>query len=313
MNQEEIAFLLGHNIVILSPIASGGYGSIFLVYHNQYNNQFALKKVPEFRFKEEEIECLQTIDDPKIVSLYQYYKYDHYVYMLMEFCPNDVDRMVAKTQIFPQQELQLYVYEMITALKICHDKHIAHCDVKPSNFMVDKYGRIKIGDFGLSLILDENETSHNYRGTLVFMAPEIIRRETYNPLVSDIWSLGVTLFYFATHSYPFASADNNYLKQKIISGEYPLEKIEDKQLADVIASCLVLDPNQRATVNQLLQMPYFWFAQARNRANRGRASHKDYKIRSQCNIMKPKIERQSLNVRSSFKAPMNHLRLSYCK
>ncbi|EAY09896.1 CAMK family protein kinase [Trichomonas vaginalis G3] len=223
----------------------------------QYGSNFALKKIPEEFFNQSEIDCLIAIDHPKIVSLYRYYRFDGCVYMLMEYCPNDLNKLMKSRRQIESSELYSYVSAVLEAVKACHDRCIAHSYIKPSNFFIDKYNRIKIGDFGLSKMYKDKPLSSLLEGTELFMAPEIFTENQYNPMKSDIWAVGVTIYFMATHLYPFYSKDPEILFEKIQSGVYSDDCIDDKNLCKVISSCLKINPYERLTINQLLELPYF--------------------------------------------------------
>lgn len=256
MQQDEINFLAQNNIQIISMIAQGGFGTVYYVYCPQYQNYYALKKVQEKRFKQMEVDCLQAIDDISIVRLYKYYNYNGFYYMLMEYCPIDLDRMMKTDPKELDDNLKYYIKGMIMAVKACHDRRIAHCDIKPSNFMLDRYERVKIGDFGLSTLFSGDPKCPAFKGTVHFMPPEIFDQEEYSPLAADIWSLGCTIYYVATGVLPFLSQNPRELLFKIANANYSVSNIKDPLLADLIHSCMVLEPRKRATIKELLEMPY---------------------------------------------------------
>lgn len=257
MDPEETAFLQSLGLTYTETIAKGGYGIIYLTHSNQYNSYFAVKKIPTKLFNEAEVACLKSFYDPNIVQLYNYYKFEDHVYMVMEYCPTDLEKIMKQRKVFTETELLRYSQDVICAIKACHDKNIAHCDIKPSNFLQDKYGRLKIGDFGLSSFYDQNYQCSLFKGTIIYMAPEIFGKDDYNPIVADIWAIGVTLYFMATRKYPFFSLDVNELKQKICAGKYDDTLIQNQNLRDVIAACLEVNPQLRANVQKLLSMPYF--------------------------------------------------------
>ncbi|EAY09881.1 Protein kinase,putative [Trichomonas vaginalis G3] len=123
--------------------------------------------------------------------------------------------------------------------------------------MIDKYGRLKISDFGLSSIYKDHPTSNLFKGTRLFMAPEIFFFKEYDPMAADVWAICVTLFYIATRTYPFYSNDPRVLFQKIEKGVYNDKLIDDPLLKLVISRCIETDPKYRAKVGELLEMPYF--------------------------------------------------------
>lgn len=204
-----------------------------------------------------EVDCLMEIDDPWIVRLYNNYVFDNHIYMLMEHCVGDLSKFLGKETPPKGIELQSYIRGVITAVKACHDKNIAHCDLKPSNFLIDTYGRIKIGDFGLSTIFRDKPTASCVKGTPMFMAPEIFKPYEYNPMKADIWAMGVTLYVIATGMLPFHGRNIGEIVSKIENCDYNIQLVEDNDLKILIAQCLDLDPECRPTPDQLLIMNYF--------------------------------------------------------
>lgn len=258
MNESERIFFDQQGIIFTRVIAEGGFGVICLVYHSVYEQHFVLKKVPQERFKESEIECLKQLDQPNIINLYNTYSFEGYIYMLMEYCPYDLYQFLKKNPEIPIERLSKYCYDILIAIKACHDHKIAHNDIKPSNFLIDKYGRIKVCDFGLSAIFEDDvQCKSTRKGTSLFMAPELFKHEEYNPMKADVWAIGVTFYYMATQNYPFYHQDRNTLRKLIEAGVYPYYSVSNQQFCQVIGRCLVVDPEERATVDELLDLPFF--------------------------------------------------------
>lgn len=257
MNEEELEFFEKQGFTYVNTIAKGGYGVIYYVYSKKYDSHFALKKIPQRRFNPNEINSLISIDNPLTVSLYSYYLFNGFVYLLMEFCQNDLFNVFQQHKDITELQLQRYIWGMISAIKACHDKNIAHLDIKPSNFVLDKYGRVKVCDFGLSCYFDESESSSEFKGTMLYMAPEVLDKKLFNPLKADIWSLGVSIYFLATRSYPFVAKDRFQLIQAMQKSQYAQYKIQDKNLRYMIARCLDPNPAKRPNVEELLYMEYF--------------------------------------------------------
>lgn len=255
MFDKEIEFFGSQGLQYVSILGRGGYGTIYLVYSSQYKMNFAMKKIPVRYFKEEEIKSMINIDSPRIVRLYNYYKLDQFVYLLMEYCPTDLLHVISKKM--SHKQLFQYIYEMILCVEACHENNIAHNDIKPSNFLVDKYGHVKISDFGLSSIYKENPESYDRKGTLPFMAPEMFGSAPYNPFLSDIWSLGVSIYGITTGKFPFMGKNDFDLIRKIYSGKYNEEILPCPQLAELIVSCIVVDPRKRLSFDEIWRLPIF--------------------------------------------------------
>lgn len=257
MNSEEIEFLNSIGLTYECSIAKGGFGAIYRVYSKFYNMSFALKKIDERQFNEEEVNCHKTIDNPHVVNLYSYHKFKGNVYLLMEFCPSDLESIVKNEQIKTKSELMEYVYGCIVCVKAVHDRNISHRDIKPSNFLVDSYGRIKITDFGLATIHDNTSLTCSAKGTKLYMAPELFTHKEFDAKCADIWSLGITIYHLATGSYPFYASTTEGLIEKILMGVYSLENIYDMNLRQIIVNCLRIRPELRATIDDLIKSPYF--------------------------------------------------------
>jgi hypothetical protein len=91
------------------------------------------------------------------------------------------------------------------AIAYAHDKKIAHRDIKPANILVDKNGHVFLIDFGIAKEVGGDQTKTGYQAlTPMFAAPERQTGESsYNPFLSDIYEMGVTLFNFATNTMPY--------------------------------------------------------------------------------------------------------------
>ncbi|KAG5181978.1 kinase-like domain-containing protein, partial [Tribonema minus] len=91
---------------------------------------------------------------------------------------------------------------VLKGLAAMHAQHRIHRDIKPSNILLDRRGRIKIGDFGVTRELGATASlASTFTGTLTYMSPERINSESYS-YPSDIWSLGLVLVTLALGYFP---------------------------------------------------------------------------------------------------------------
>lgn len=114
---------------------------------------------------------------------------------------------------------------------------------------------VKLGDFGLSKLMQSHDFASTYVGTPFYMSPEICAAEKYT-LHSDIWALGCIMYELCQKSPPFNAKTHIQLVQRIREGKFaPLPEFYSSELKSVIASCLRVNPDQRPDTAALLNLP----------------------------------------------------------
>ena len=115
--------------------------------------------------------------------------------------------------------------------------------------------QVKLGDFGLSKLMQSHDFASTYVGTPYYMSPEICAAERYT-LHSDIWSLGCVMYELCARKPPFDAKTHFHLVQKIKDGRVdPLPSIYSPELQHAIKSCLKTNPLQRPDTAALLSLP----------------------------------------------------------
>jgi NIMA (never in mitosis gene a)-related kinase len=147
---------------------------------------------------------------------------------------------------------------------------ILHRDLKPENGKVyipctlnvltilvflGEDNSVKLGDFGLSKLMQSHDFASTYVGTPFYMSPEICAAERYT-LHSDIWSLGCIIYELCARTTPFNAKTHFHLVQKIKEGRYEsLPAIYSPELQNVVKSCLKTNPLHRPDTATLLALP----------------------------------------------------------
>ena len=104
---------------------------------------------------------------------------------------------------------------MLYGLQYVHKYKILHRDLKTSNIFLSSNGTVKIGDFGVSKVLEETEANaETVIGTPYYLSPEICKSEPYG-YKSDVWSLGCILYELCTLKHAFNSSNLLGLVNKI--------------------------------------------------------------------------------------------------
>ena len=156
------------------------------------------------------------------------------------------------------------VFNIVDAVRYLHERNIAHRDLKPTNLLLkypDDLTTIKIADFGLSKIMDENTMMQTACGTPIYVAPEVLSGEAYEKEV-DMWSIGVITYILLCGFPPFFDDGSNMaeLFEQIMNGEfdYPEEYWDDisDEAKDFIDNLLIVDPSTRYTAEQALEHPW---------------------------------------------------------
>ena len=140
-----------------------------------------------------------------------------------------------------------------------NDNNIIHRDLKPSNILlslnkkrIDKIS-FKISDFGLSKI---NEGTMSSKGTPFTMSPEMLKREiNLISSKSDIWSLGIIIYYLLFKEYPYNGGEYNIIKQ--IEENKKLKNIEDKELNDLFIKMINPNVNKRISWEEYFNHSFF--------------------------------------------------------
>jgi calcium-dependent protein kinase len=147
--------------------------------------------------------------------------------------------------------------KLLMAINHCHSWGVIHRDIKPENIMYDKDGEIKLIDFGLSRIIEEQKSRkalHTYCGTLAYMAPEVLSG-TYNK-ECDIWSLGVLLYVLVSGYLPFQGQNRNKIMLRIQTADFHFKHKEFDKVSEecksLLKKMLVAKPSDRITAKQAL-------------------------------------------------------------
>eukprot|EP01065_Artemidia_motanka_P011062 TRINITY_DN15958_c0_g1_i1.p1 TRINITY_DN15958_c0_g1~~TRINITY_DN15958_c0_g1_i1.p1 ORF type:complete len:428 (+),score=127.30 TRINITY_DN15958_c0_g1_i1:79-1362(+) len=146
--------------------------------------------------------------------------------------------------------------EISAALDHLHSARVLHRDLKTANVFLDKDLRVKLGDFGMSRKLDdEDNLSGGQVGTPYYFAPEVCRKCPYSNK-TDIWSAGVVLYELARLRRPFEAKSMRGLLKAIQEASYAaLPEDTDPRVAGLIRSILVTQQRERPSAAKLCQHP----------------------------------------------------------
>ncbi|KAK3310880.1 kinase-like domain-containing protein [Chaetomium strumarium] len=280
---------------VLEKIGHGSFGVIRKVRRKADGMILCRKEISYLKMSQKEREqlhaefqILSTLRHPNIVGYYhrEHLKATQDLHLYMEYCGNgDLGRVIRNLQEKNQYAEEAFVWsifsQLVTALYRCHygvdppevgktvlglgttarpkppagGMTILHRDLKPENVFLGEDNSVKLGDFGLSKVMQSHDFASTYVGTPFYMSPEICAAEKYT-LKSDIWSLGCIIYELCAREPPFNAKTHFQLVQKIKEGKIaPLPAIYSAELFAVIKDCLRVNPDRRPDTAMLLNLP----------------------------------------------------------
>ncbi|KAI4830769.1 hypothetical protein KUCAC02_002382 [Chaenocephalus aceratus] len=147
---------------------------------------------------EREVDILQQIQHPNIVTLHDVYENRTDVVLILELVSGgELFDFLAQKESLSEEEATQFIKQILEGVNYLHAREIAHFDLKPENIMLlDKnvpLPRIKLIDFGLAHKIEAGVEFKNIFGTPEFVAPEIVNYEPLG-LEADMWSIGVITY-----------------------------------------------------------------------------------------------------------------------
>jgi len=155
----------------------------------------------------------------------------------------------------PPLDVVLQVFaQLVEVLDHMHKHNVAHSDLKPENIAFDpRTNSLKLFDFGLSQTLPPNTRSSSFVGSPLYMAPEVLLREEYNPFAADVWSLAIVLIELLTGKTPFSSFSCMDELLDFVSFEtfVPIPESIPADLRELLRKMLDFNPTTRLSIGSV--------------------------------------------------------------
>lgn len=255
------------NYHVTRLLGEGGMGKVYLARHPKIGLEVAIKVLaPEVardpraiqRF-EAEAQAVAMIKHPNIIDVYDFGQLpDGSCYFVMEYLEGcELSRLGQRKGAMTTADAWPYVQQLCGALQAAHDRGVVHRDLKPDNiFLVDRPTlTLKVLDFGLAKMLERESgialtNAGTAMGTPLFISPEqAAGRLDQISATSDIYSLGVILYWLLSGKYPFMSDTPALLLAMHLSDlPPPLQSQRGSipaEICELVHLCLEKDPHDR--------------------------------------------------------------------
>src|SRR6266478_1077755 len=261
---------IGH-YKISKQIGAGGMGEVYLASDIIAGRKAALKLLPAHltgdaerlnRFQQE-AHAVAGLNHPNIVTIYEVGADNSTPYIVTELIEGETLRQrLARGSIRVNEAVEIAI-QVAGALAAAHSAGVVHRDIKPENIMLRPDGYVKVLDFGIAKLAEQEvpatmaeeealllvETNlGSILGTVRYMSPEQARGASVDKR-TDIWSLGAVLYEMATGHAPFAGETPREVMDAILAGEpLPLSNYMVQapgELQQIVSKALRKDPDQR--------------------------------------------------------------------
>ncbi|XP_010906492.1 serine/threonine-protein kinase GRIK1 isoform X2 [Elaeis guineensis] len=207
-----------------------------------------------------EVSIMKMLDHPNIVNLIEVIddpNTDHF-YMVLEYVEGKwVCEGSGPASGLGESTSRRYLRDIVAGLVYLHSHKIVHGDIKPDNLLVTSDGKVKIGDFSVSQVFeDDNDVLRRSPGTPVFTAPECCLGLTYHGKAADTWAVGVTLYCMVLGQYPFLGDTLQDTYDKIVNNPLVVPDDMNPPLKNLLEGLLCKDPNHRITLNAVAEHPW---------------------------------------------------------
>jgi serine/threonine-protein kinase len=226
-----------------SKLGSGGMAVVYRAEDDILGRAVALKtlhhhfaEMPSFRRRfRQEARAMASLDHQNIVKVYDISQDGEVPFIVVECVSGrDLGDLIGgrrRSGRLDEQFVRRMARQLLHALSYAHRRGIIHRDIKPSNILLTSGGTVKVADFGIARIVEEDDVPMSGAGEIVgsarYMSPEQLRGEDATPR-SDIYSVGVLLYHCLTGRPPFSGDVKSLARQHMHKDPTPPRRLNKR-------------------------------------------------------------------------------------
>ncbi|KAF9883871.1 hypothetical protein FE257_002714 [Aspergillus nanangensis] len=281
---------------VTGQIGKGAFATVYKLATKQHGIVYAAKELDKRRFMkngildqkvDNEMKIMRDLKHPNIVQYVDHHEHDRWIYIIMEYVPGgELSTYLQTSGKLPEDMVRPVTRQILHALHYLHQRKITHRDIKPDNILIASLDplRVKLSDFGLSKVAQEESFLKTFCGTLLYCAPEVYpeyetycrgevrkrrrlgdpppKKSPYNQSV-DMWSLGAVLFHILSGIPAYTGRGDDrgaQMLRSIMTTDADFDILRKAGVSeagvDFVARLLNRDPHSRPNERECFQHPW---------------------------------------------------------
>jgi len=249
---------------VLEKLGNGSYGTVYKVECPQRGKAVLkiidLAHLPPKKQQEalKEVQILQNLNHPHVISYYYSCVNNKQLYILMEYAEaGDLQSLIssqkAKRMYLGEKTIWEIAYQVCLGVNYLHSKRILHRDLKCMNVLLNSENKVKLADLGVSKLLDNSKVTSQV-GTPLYLSPEIVQNKPYD-FKADSWAIGCILYNLASLQPPFSGDNLVTLARNIVKSKpNNIPQCYSPKLNNFILKFLIKNPLKRIELKDTFEL-----------------------------------------------------------
>ncbi|CAG0912880.1 unnamed protein product [Notodromas monacha] len=242
-----------------SDIGSGNFSQVKSAVHQLTKEKVAIKILDKTRLDHKtqkmlsrEIINMDKLVHPNIIRLFQVVETLSRIHLIMEYAGGgELFAYITNKGKLSEDESKVIFSQLVSAVSYMHGNNMVHRDIKAENVFYASPRWVKLGDFGFSIGIANNENLKTFCGSPPYAAPELFQDDSYAGCPVDVWALGVLLYFMVSGLMPFRAQTVAALKKLIVAGDFSVPENMPEGAKEIVSSILVQEPMRRPTLTEL--------------------------------------------------------------